>query len=404
MRSLMPVLLILALVAGWLALGMAPASAQSPFVLDGRVTNGTPGGEVPLGLQISLTVLDGDNPLQELTTTIDDGGSFQFSDVPSGPEMRYVVSTEYQGAFYQSEADLSGGAPLELTIYESTIEQSILTLLDDTIMITPDDQGVGVLLIREVARLRNSQQLTFIPSFDQGDMGGMTFLRFSLPFGYQNLTISSDLVGGQVIPVDRGVGLTAPVPPGIHAMVLTYTLPYEGTDLVYEPSFSLGVEVLRILMREDVGTVLGSGLEEIEPVSVGGNTFRVFQVSDLTPRERITLGFSDLPQDPWTQRAWDAIRSQWELSLVIPGVAGLLLLALLVYAWRLRLKKPEFVAPSALLQNIRRQPAQRGWLEAIARLDESFKQGTIAKEEYIAQREELKRTLLGLAIKDARYL
>ncbi len=404
MRGLLPLALGLALVIGWLSLGVAPAVAQSPLVLDGRVTNGTPGEAAPSGLEVSLTIFDGEDLLQQLSTITDDEGAFRFSDVPSGPGLRYAVGIEYLGALYQADADPNGETPLEMTVYETTTEAAGIAILDDTLMVTPDEEEQGVLLVREVARIRNSQLLTFIPSFQQETEAGMTLLRFSLPFGYRDLTIRSDLIGGQVIPVDRGVGITAAVPPGVHAMVFTYALPYEGTNLVYEPSFPFGVQALRVLMREDAGTAVGSDLEQLESITVGGQTFRVFQVSNLAPGERITLGFSDLPREPWTQRVWDAISGRWEVSLVIPGLAGLLLLALLLYAWRLRLRKAEFIAPAVLVGNIQRQPAQRRWLEAIARLDESFQQGEVPREEYTTRREELKRTLLSLAIKDARSL
>ncbi|MFQ5875499.1 MAG: carboxypeptidase-like regulatory domain-containing protein [Dehalococcoidia bacterium] len=405
-KGFSPLLLGIAIIvaAGVLSLHVAPAYAQSPTIVSGRVTNGTPGAEAPMGLSVSLTVLDGDTPVEQLSTTTDENGAFSFSDVPEGLGLRYVVSVEYQGAFYQVEALLEQDTVIDLTVYESTTDGEVITVLDDTLMATRGDEKFGDLLIREVIRVRNPQQLSFVPSFDQEGLGGMTFLRFSLPFGYEDLTVRSDLLGGQIIPVDRGIGITAPVPPGVHAIVLIYAIPYEGDSLVFEPLFPFGVQDLRVLIRDDTGSVVGSNMEEIEPVTVGESTFRVFHSSDIAPGERITLGFTDLPQAPWTDRAWDAIESRWELSLVIPGLTAILLLALLVYAWRLRLKQVASVAPEALAQSIQRQPVQRRWLEAIARLDESFERGEVLEEDYSSRREELKRALLRQVVKDARYL
>ena len=395
-----PILPSLALMA-WL---LTPVAAESHIGVSGRITNGTPGGEMPADLQVVLTVFDGDAISQELSSTTDEEGVFSFEEVPADPGLRYLVTIEYQGAIYPAETHLDNDTPLNLTIYESTTEQGALEVLDDIMMVSRGDQEFGVLLIREVARIQNSRQLTFVPSFGQEGMSSMTFLRFSLPFGYEDLTVRSDLLGGQVIPVDRGVGITTPVPPGIHAIVLSYTIPYEGTNLVFEPSFPFGAQVLQILFRDDVGTVLGSELEQIEPISVGEQTFRVFQASEIASGDRITVGFTDLPQAPWNQRAWDSIKSQWELSLVIPGLAAIFLLGLLIYAWTLRRKRLDPVALTSLIDNIQRQPDQHQCLEAIAKLDERYEHNAITEEEYRAQRQDLKRTLLNLAVKQARYL
>ena len=49
-----------------------------------------------------------------------------------------------------------------------------------------------------------------------------------------------------------------------------------------------------------------------------------------------------------------------------------------------------------------RQPNQRRWLEAIASLDQRFQQGEISEPDYRSQREELKRSLLKIALREAR--
>ncbi|MFQ5934363.1 MAG: carboxypeptidase-like regulatory domain-containing protein [Dehalococcoidia bacterium] len=404
--KLLTLALGLSVLTGLLLIDTASVSAQSHDAITGRVANGTPGAEAPEGLAVFLTIFDGDVPILEVSSITDEDGAFSFSNVPEGPSLRYVVSVVYQGAVYQITASLGQSAPVELTIYETTIDGEVLTVLDDTIMVTRGEEEFGELLVREVVRIRNSGQRTFLPSFgqEQDGMAGMTFLRFSLPFGYEDLSVTSDLLRGQVIPIDRGVGVTAPVPPGIHALVLVYTVAYDDDSLVFEPLYPFGAEVLRVLVRDDMGTAVGSDLEQMEPIAVGENTFKVFQRSDIEAGERITLGFIDLPRAPWIERVWDAIKNRWELSMVIPGVTGLLLLALLVYAWRLRPTRPDAIAPSTIAQNVQRQPAQRRWLEAIARLDEGFERGEIKREDYVVQREELKRSLLRLVAKDARHL
>ena len=404
MKRLLLLLALFILVAVGLPALLAPDSvaAQSPTALNGQIVNGTTQESAPAGLLVLLTIFSGETAIQELTTTTEEGGAFSFSDLPQGDGLSYLFTTEYQGVFYQTEATPGETAQVELFVYEPANDPATLSVIDDTIMVTWSDEEFGELLVRQVVRVRNSSMYTFIPSFGQNGMASMSFLRFSLPFGYQGLSVRSDLLGGQVIPIDLGVGITAPVPPGIHALMIVYSVPYEEDSLVYEPLFPFGAEALRVLMRDDLGTVVGSDMEEDEPVAVGENTFRVFQSTDIAPGDRVTVAFTNLPEAPWLDRVWDAIEGQWELSLIIPGLTGIFLLALLVYAWRLRLKAPESMAPEDIARNVWRQPNQRKWLEAIASLDQRFQKGEISEPDYKSQREGLKRSLLRIALKEAR--
>ena len=403
MRILLPLVLLFLLAAGLPAL-LAPdaVEAQSPTTLHGRIVNGTTGEAAPAGLLVLLTIFSGDTAVQELTTATEEGGVFSFSDLPQGDDLSYLLTTQYQEVFYQVQVPPDETATVELPVYETAGDPDVLSVIDDTVMVSRSDEEYGELLVRQVIRVRNSSTHTFIPSFGQNGMSAMSFLRFSLPFGYEDLAVQSSLLGGQVIPIDLGVGITAPVPPGIHALVILYTVPYEEDSMVYEPLFPFGAEALRVLMRGDMGTVVGSDLEEDAPVAVGESTFRTFRSTDIQRGERVTVAFTDLPQAPWLDRVWDAIAARWVLSLIIPAVTGVFLLALLVYAWRLRRRVPESMTPEDVASNVWRQPNQRRSLEAIASLDLRFQKGEISEPDYSSLRDELKRSLLRTALKEAR--
>lgn len=399
------VLLVLSITVGIAVSGLPSVVAQSNSTIEGRVVNGTPSTTISGGLPVFLLILEGDVISQQFTTFTDADGVFIFSDVPVEPGSTYLVSLEYQQSVYQAEVNLEQSTFVELIVYESTPLQDTIVVLDDTLMVTPDENEAEVLHIRQVIRVQNSQLLTFVPSFEGESMEAMSFLRFSLPIGYYDLTVTSDLQGGQILPIDRGVGITTAVPPGIHPIVLSYRVPYQdNSNVVFEPLFPFGTQSLLILLREDSGNVLGSDLEERESVTVADQTFRVFQTVDIAPGERVTIGFTDLPKPPWTERMWDAIKTRWELSLIMPGFLAIALMGLLIYAWSLLRRRPEPLASEALIQNIQLQPQQLQWLEDIARLDDAYQRCDLPEDEYITQRQKLKRNLMTLAIKQTRYL
>lgn len=399
-RALKAQFIALALALAAFLVLSAPAWADN-HEITGRVVNQTPGAEPVSDVQVILTIFEEGAPLGQLLATTDDEGSFVFEDVPRIQGLVYLIHLQYQGAQYQTEYDPTSSTPAQIAVYDSTSDLDSLSLLDDTIMVTRDPGQYERLSIRQVVRVRNDTFQTFVPSFGEEGAGMMNFLRVSMPAGFFEMSVRSDLQGGQVIPVDRGVGITTAVPPGIHAIVFAYSAPYDKSDLIFEPLYPLGAEMVRVLVREDVGRLIGAEIREEDAVTVSGSSFRVYSVNNVDAGNRVTLGFTDLPQAPWTTTIAEAFKTQWELTAVIPGVTALVLLLLLGYAWRLQKRDPKPVDPSSLAANIESQPDQMELVREIAGLDEGRERGEIAEPDYSALRNELKARLISRALKDA---
>ena len=399
-RYLKRAAIFLAIALAMLLLGAAPAWADS-YEIGGRVINQTPDTEPPSGLQVVLTIFEEGTPIGQLSTTTDPDGSFAFEDVPRVPGLGYLIHLQYQGAQYQVELDPTSSAPVQISVYESTSDLASLSVLDDTIMVTREPDQYERLTVRQVVRVRNETLHTFVPSFGDAEAGVMNFLRVSMPTGFTEMTVRSDLQGGQVIPVERGVGITTAVPPGIHAVVFAYAVPYDDADLVFEPLYPLGADVVRVLVREDVGRLIGPGLREEAPAAVSGSNFRVYGVGPVPANTRVTLGFTDLPQPPWSTTIVDALTTDWEVTAIIPGVTALLFLLFLGYAWRLQKRDARPVDPAALTANIESQPDQMELIRQIAGMDERWERGEASDPGYKQRRGLLKRRLLSRALKDA---
>ena len=390
--------LIFLLVA--LLISAVPASADQ-HVISGQIVNQTPGAEPPSDLQVLLSIFEDGAPVGQLSTITDAEGFFVFEDVPRILGLRYLLHLQYQDAQYQTEMDPASAEPVQIVVYDSTSDLASLSVLDDTIMVTREPDQYDRLTVRQVVRVRNESLQTFVPSFGDPGAGMMNFLRVSMPAGFSEMTIRSDLQGGQVIPVDRGVGITTAVPPGIHAIVFSYTAPYERSDLIFEPLYPQGADMVRVLVREDVGKLIGADLREEAPVTVSGSSFRVYSIGPVPIDNRVTLGFTDLPQAPWTTTIADAFTTQWEVTAIIPGVTALILLFLLGYAWRLQKRDPCPVTATILTANIQSQPDQMELLQQIVTIDERREQGEIPDADHKECRSILKRKLLSRALKDA---
>ena len=390
----------MALAAAVFLLAAMPSWADE-HEIGGQVVNLTPEAAPPAGLQVVLTIFEGTDPIGQLATTTSEDGSFVFGEIPRIEGLGYLFQLQYQGAQYRFQLDPGSSAPVQIAIYEPTSELSSLSVLDDTIMVTREPGQFEQLTVRQVVRVRNETLETFVPSFGDAGAGMMNFLRVSMPAGFREMTVRSDLQGGQVIPVDRGVGITTAIPPGIHAIVFAYAAPYDQPNLIFEPLYPLGADSVRVLVREDVGRLIGPDIREDEAVIVSGSNFRVYSLEGVTAGNRVSLGFTDLPQAPWTTTLVDAFTTEWQITAVIPGVTAFLLMLLLVYAWRLQKREPRSVDATVLAENIQRQPDQMELVERIAELDGRRERGEVSEEDYRQRRALLKRSLLSRALRSA---
>ena len=114
------------------SLGWSSRSTEAPAtqaaavhgVIRGQVMNGTPGGSLPDGVEVTLAGFDGDAEAYSETVALAEGGTYAFADVPAVPGRIYGATVSFGGVLYFSDgAHLAGEAePLELpvTVYDTT--------------------------------------------------------------------------------------------------------------------------------------------------------------------------------------------------------------------------------------------------------------------------------------------
>src|SRR3972149_2844806 len=119
-------------------------------------------------------------------------GAFAFTDVDIAPGRIFVVTTEYQGAIYGSQAahvsgeDLSLDVPL--TIYDSTSDASQLRV--DRLHLLFDFPGPDLIRVVELWILSNLGDRTVTPQEADG------VVKIVLPEGASNLRFEEGEVGG----------------------------------------------------------------------------------------------------------------------------------------------------------------------------------------------------------------
>ena len=383
---------LLALAAGH---SQAQAQAQNTFTITGKVINGTKGASLPEGTAVLLLVTGADTRLiaTDQTSTMA-GGRFEFQQVPVADDGVYAFSVDYAQVFYGASlsfGDLS--AEIELTVYETTQDVSVIKVTNQVMVIGDINEKNRTISAIEFVRLSNTSDRTLLP--DLNNMGQLSFLRFALPPLAEELDVGSDMPGGDIISIGSGFALISPVLPGDHFVDFSFRFPYQGDEISYRQSLPQGANVYRVMVPLRLSTV---GIEPLQPVSSveqEGKAYRAWEGYDYEPGDGLSLKLTGLPQPSLVARLERSITDGTFGKVAIPSAMGAVLAFLLLLGTlkpRLRAEIPR----EDTYEGVDPAPVDReAAIREIAGLDERFQQGDVAEADYLSERETLVDRILG---------
>lgn len=191
--------------------------------INGQLTNGTAGFDVPEGTEITLSMLDMQMNEELFTATTNADGSFTFDDVPLRDDRGYVASVFYEGQRYTTEIVM--GRPqdqpgaFDITLFEVTDDPSAIEVVSVFMQV---DEYTDVHTVIELVTFVNTSDRIFI-NIDEGVSVGA-----SLPDG---ATVMAEAIepGRYSVGADGTLFDTTPVSPGAeHRVHIVYTLPPES--------------------------------------------------------------------------------------------------------------------------------------------------------------------------------
>ena len=329
-------LLVIALVAMTPAATYSQSSDMSPIF--GALVNGTQGGPIPAGATVLLHQFGVDSgSVDTFETVTDASGAFSFDAAPPTPENGSAALVAiYGGTRYSRVLSPSDAGPQTLTVYELTRDVGVVTTSEQSIIVAGIDTATRRMAAVQLFTLENRSDTTLVPDLSAPPMiGQFSFLRFSLPAEATNLDVSTDLVGGEVIPVGTGFAITAPVPPGRHQVSFTFTVPYGGDTLAWRDNTLQGSDSLRLLVPDEFGDIGVGGLTAQEPLTLGEITYHVWGTENLAPGAGVDLQLSGLPEPSWITRLGNPLSEARFWYGAVPVIVAVLLAALLVWGvWR----------------------------------------------------------------------
>ena len=377
------------------------ATAQESVSIQGAVVNGTAGFSVADELAVLLLITAPDGTLAGTGQTLAaPDGSFVFEDVAEVSGGAYTLSVDYGGVFYGltvSEEELD--TEKMITVYEPTEDAGIIIVDRHVMVITSFDVSERVATATEFVRFANPTDRTLQPNLETARPGMFSFMRFGLPPNAANVTVQSDLRGGEVISVGTGFALTAPVPPGEHSVDFAYTFTYEGGKVAFRNSLPQGAGIFQILVPGQWDDIEISGLNSREPVGIQDDIFRAWEGRDIPPGPGVELEIGGLPQPGVLARLGGTVSDSPFWLAAIPSAVGAILLVMLVYG-TVRKYRPAVagigaegeVAPEGAHEEAH---GRDGLVLDLAELDELHHQGSVEDGEYLRRRAILVSRALG---------
>jgi hypothetical protein len=248
------------------------------------------------------------------------------------------------------------------------------------------------LTIMEMGAVTNASDRTF--AADPATTGSDRTLRFSLPPGAIQVSPQAGLPADTLETTPDGFATTDAVRPGRHEIAFSYQLPYDTASLDMNRVFAYPVGTFTLLVPNEVGGVVASGMALQGTTELGGRPFRQYVVQNVGPDSDLRFRLTGLPA-PMFARPRD-------LGLLVSGVGSVLLLGFLGFTiWRRRRQPPVAVVdadPDLPVVASPMRSERQALVEAIARLDERFAAGELDRASYDTQRAEQKARLLALSV------
>ena len=390
------------LICGGVALAF-PGSVfgQELLSVQGKVVNGTSGFTVPGDLTVLMLITGPDGTLAGTGQTLaEPDGSFVFENVTRVPEGVYTLSVDYGGVFYGLSLpanDLDGDKVI--AVFEPTEDAQVIVVDRQVMVITGFDVSQRIATATEFVRFTNPTDRTLQPNLETARPGMFSFMRFALPPNATNVTVQSDLRGGEVISVGTGFALTAPVPPGQHSVDFAYTFPYESGSVAYRNSLPQGAGIFQILVPDQWEDINITGISSRQPVGIQDEIYRAWEGRDIPLGLGVDIEINGLPQPGVLARVSGTLSGSPFWLAAIPSAVAAVLLALLVVGVA-RGYRPAFAQEAAWEAEINDAGGviasnRREIVAELAALDELHEQGGVQEDEYLRQRVTLVNRALG---------
>jgi mono/diheme cytochrome c family protein len=342
------------------------------FTFSGKVSNGS-GGTLENLSAVQLDIVQNNQILYTMTTSVLADGTFQFVLVPLSSRWNYMAHINYGGVIYKSGrllgqsivADASENE--DIVVYDPVYETSALQAESLHVLISFDSENS--VHVAQSFLISNPSAFTVSPLETASPV-----LVFPISSSAQNLSFAASQES-EFLKLTQGIlGDWQPILPGsVHQVMFEYDLPFDDEqDFVFYTPVSVSSAMVMVETGSQpincTGMQVSSHSEMMKSAAV-----QMFTAEDVQAESKINL---------------HCFNKQSILPNLLGGIALMLvLIGVAVAAY--------FVRQKAIRRLQQGKVKRTALLDAIITLDDQFKAGEISAEVYQAKREELIRHLEG---------
>lgn len=342
------------------------------FTLSGKVSNGS-GGTLENLSAVQLDIVQNNQILYTMTTSVLADGTFQFVLVPLSSRWNYMAHINYGGVIYKSGrllgqsivADASENE--DIVVYDPVYETSALQAESLHVLISFDSENS--VHVAQSFLISNPSVFTVSPLETASPV-----LVFPISSSAQNLSFAASQES-EFLKLTQGVlGDWQPILPGsVHQVMFEYDLPFDDEqDFVFYTPVSVSSAMVMVETGSQPINCTGMQVSS-HSAMMKSAAVQMFTAEDIQAESKINL---------------HCFNKQSILPNLLGGIALMLvLIGVAVAAY--------FVRQKAIRRLQQGKVKRTALLDAIITLDDQFKAGEISAEVYQAKREELIRHLEG---------
>jgi len=261
---------------------------------------------------------------------------------------------------------------LIITIYDRETSLENITFTEYSLMIPQINLHENKISVLGLITMTNIGDKTFQADISNPNLTGFDLLRFSLPEGYSELNVDSDLPSGTVMEIPTGFALSNPVPPGTYQIIFSYTSILDNSSFSFKLKFPFGADKVRILMNAPSGAIKGNGLSSVEKIKIDQDYYTISEGTNYEKGSFIDLNLSSFPKTQGVNSIFLFFETNL-YKIILITVISLALFLLIIYSIFANFKNKNKQDSSKEKERL---------ILKIKRLNESFKSGKIREEEY----------------------
>jgi len=157
------------------------------------------------------------------------------------------------------------------------------------------NQNTHTLSIITAIKISNNSDKNFVPNFTEVLSTGMNFLRFSLPKGFYDLYVETDLPSGSLMEMEEGFALTSEIPPGDFNLIFSFYVEYNSSKFIFPLHFPHGTESFKIIIPKGSGEITGENISSGKEIQISSKNFIEYTGKEYGNGEYLNLEMTKIP-------------------------------------------------------------------------------------------------------------